>query len=490
MAAIQHLPQELLSRIVTAAVNPDNEDDASTTSTLAVASHAKRLSSIKSLSETCHALRAHALPLLWHQANIHISFDKLSDSLQGVESFALPSHPVRHYARVLRLHIDSQHVTLNRILLASLDLRLARAISGMSGLQSACVQMKTAFHFPRTMAAILGRPALNSLTIAARGNLHIPAVNADKLEKLLVHSDVGSCRFDLSAFPCLKELSLSMEDNSSCQSWDELRFPPQLWSTLERITLRGFVLDPLQPLGRLNESLQYASQRHAVALKSVCYHLSRDEQDATYAWQILSQLPLTSLSFTVPVLFDARYARRMIQAFPHLQTLELFAFSRAAAWQWPDPFEAYIQAFAYLDNLERLSLNHNELTTASLPPSVPGSLPAFPSTDIILPVDIGSASSPPSSSEMPSGSLDEGVPSEDVAPTEEPVESGPLGLNFRPVASAEDLERQYEVACALFQAIPTLRQVSFEPGRTEKANPNPFGYKILHNTYKRSGARL
>lgn len=485
MPTIHQLPQELLSRIVAASsltCDDDDNEDPITWLNPDMSAYTPP-QTIKSISETCHVLRAHALPHLWSKASISISFDRLSDSLRGVKSFTLPSHPIRQHARSLDLRLDSQHVTLSRVLLASLDLRLARAITGMSGLQNACVQMKTAFQFPRTMRATLSRPDLGSLTIAARGDLTIPAVHADKLEKLLVHGDVGSCRLDLSVFSNLRELSLSMEDNSACQSWDELRFPPQIWSTLNSLSLRGFVLDPFGPLGRLNESLRYVGQ--ANALRAVSYHLARDEQDATYAWQTLSQLPLTRLSFTVPVLFDARYARRMIRAFPHLQDLELFAFSRAAAWQWPDPFEAYIRAFTELPGLQTLSLNHNDLTTASLPPSIPGALPVFPSVPVLLSVDIGS-SSPPQAGDGASNITDMLQADEVEESAEEPVMTGPLGLSFCPSASADDLEKQSHISLALFAAIPTLQSVSFEPGLTEKVNANPFAYKISYTTYDRS----
>lgn len=481
MATIYHLPQELLQQIVAASSSDAPEGSL----TIEESETATSIPTLKSLSTTNQTLRAFALPHLWRNAHIYISFGALSDSLSGVDTFLAPSHPVRQYAQTLDLAIDSQQVTLSRYLLASLDLRLARAVTGMVNLQSARIQMRTAFDFPRTMRAVLMRLELKSLTISARGNLNLPAVRAGTLETLLVHSDVGSCRLDLSSFPNLKDLSLNMEDNSSCQSWVELRFPPQMWSTLESLSLRGFVLDPFGPLARLAESLRYNGRMSK--LKTLSYHLARDEQDATFAWQLLSQqMQLTSLSFTLPILFDARYARKMIRAFSHLQTLELFAFSRAAAWQWPDPFEAYIGVFAELKNLRALSINHNELTVASLPLSLP--LAHFPMesnlpTEIALPVDFNSSGTGTTQDTVEG----EGMAGEEEGPAEEEiVVYGPLGTNFCPCAAPEDLELQAKTARALINAIPTLEQVKFEPGLTERAGASPFAYKISETLYSRS----
>lgn len=489
MSTIYHLPHELLARIVAVASLEDShalpwpevhnpKQD----------THKRNI--IECLSMTNRALRALALPFLWRHASISLQFDDFTDSLRGIESFWQPTHPVRQYARSLALRIESQAVTLSRVLLASLDFRLGRAVNGMAGLQHASLQMRTGFQFPRTMRALLSRKDLKSLTIAARGNLSVPAIRAESLEKLLIHSDSNSCQVALSAFPSLKELSLSMEDNTSFQSWDDLRFPPQLWSTLESLSLRGFVLDPFVPLGRLQSSISHADAPNT--LRTVSYHLARDEQDATYAWQIFSQLPLASLSITLPFLFDARYARRMVRAFPKLERFELFAFSRAAAWQWPDPFTAYINAFAELDNLKVLSLNHNDLTASS-----PNAMyPLYPSLPVTLAVNIDTATSQmsdlaisvPQEVQVEATETEispDGQNSEEEEEEEEQVVYGPLGLNFCPNTSPGHLEKQAEMARSLFGSLPTLKTVNFEPGLSEQVRDNPFAYAISETTYQR-----
>lgn len=295
MTSIHHLPQELLQGIVRATldatgVKPTEEGSTHT---------------IKAFSSTNRVLRAIAVPHLWRNAHISVAFDNLPQCMEGIESFTQPSHPVRQHARTLHLVIDSQTLSLSSVVLALLDTQLAAAITGMTGLQSVRMQLHTKYQFPETMKAILGLPALDSLNASSRGCLKLPGVRAEKLTTLLVHNDTGTCQLDLFCFPLLKELSLSMED---IQSWEELDFPPYLWSTLQSLSLRGFTLNPDIPLFRLAESLH--AYQGTNTLKSISYHLAQDEQDTTYAWQMFSQhTQVRSLSFTVPLLFDARYAR-------------------------------------------------------------------------------------------------------------------------------------------------------------------------------------
>jgi hypothetical protein len=470
MASIHHLPQELLQHIVRTTLN-----DTSTKRT-----EGSRTHTIKAFSRTNRVLRAIAVPHLWRNAQISVAFDNLPQSLDAIESFAQPSHPVRQHARTLYLNVDSHQVSLNSDILSSLDTQLAAAITGMTGLESARIQLHTMYVFPETMRAILKLPALESLNIASRGCLKLPETRADKLTTLLVHNDAGSCQFDLSCFPILRDLSLSMEDSSSGQSWEEVCFPQQLWSTLKSLSLRGFTLDPDKPLSRLAESLH--RYQGINALESISYHLAQNEQDATYAWQLLGQhTHLRSLSFTVPLLFDARYARRMVRAFPLLGMLELFAFSRAAAWQWPDPFEAYISAFAELKDLKVLAVNHNETSTVT---PLPLTLPPGP-----LPMGLSLAAHT-----SPAGLIGnvlenqavtveaDGTMVEDEA---EPLVYGPLGSNFCSSVCAEDVEIQLNTARALFKAVPSLQQIKFEPGLTEQADWEMFAYKTSETLYVR-----
>lgn len=385
MATIYHLPQELLQHIVAAACDDPELITATVGDTAKSGLKQESSCTVKSLSTTNGLLRNLALPHLWQNAHISVAFNKMLESFSCVESFILPSHPIRQHARTLNINIDSQTVSLNPDLLTTSDAQLAQAIAGMTGVHSAQLHLWTMFEFPQSMQAVLELPDLSTLVLASRGRLNIPAIRADRLAVLSIHCDDGSCQLDLSCFTSLKELSLSMEDSPVSQSWEELRFPSHIWSTLKSLSMRGFALEPERPLARLAESLH--SYQGTNSLTSISYHLAQDEQDATSAWQMMSQhTQLTSLSFTVPLLFDARYARRMIRAFPLLQTLELFTFSRAAAWQWPDPFDAYISGFSELKNLQVLSLNHNEMSTASpLPPTL---------TQDSIPMD---ASLPPSS---------------------------------------------------------------------------------------------
>lgn len=479
MPTLSHLPSELLGCIVHAAAHgiqgsfqaasPDFENEQEMTDT----------TTLKSLSVTNGVLRGCALPHLWRRVHISIPFDELSIAKDTLDSFLEASHPARQYSRHLELHIDSKRCGIDTACLTSLDARLADAIAGMKYLQSIRIHMRTVFNFARTMHAVLSCTQLKSLMVASRGTLTLPAVQADNLQKLYIHCDVGDCALDLSCFSNLQELSISMEDNSIHQSWNELHFPPKTLKSLKSLALRGFTMDPEKLLAGLSDSLRSCADNNA--LKKFSYHLARDELDATFAWQIISQnTKLTSLSFTLPILFDARYAQRLVKAFPDLEELELFAFSRAAAWQWPDPFQAYIDTFSHLKSLKSLAMNHSEELSGPQTP-FPGPQMSFP-VEPTLPEQVPTPTPAPTESNEGGQNLDSANGSLEA---EEVIMYGPLGSNFCPVFTTEGMERQTKVSRALFNAIPTLERVKFEPGALERIAPDLYAYKISENLYER-----
>lgn len=482
MPTLSHLPSELLQCIVSSAALGDSGTDGVSPAGLREdRERAPHKSTVKSLSLTNRALRSFALPHLWRNMHISVAFDELPVTVCALNSFLIPSHPAREYSKHLDLYIDSIRYNPNPALLTSLDYLLAETIVGMKSLQSIRLHLKTVFDFPETLQAVLRIPELKSLTIASRGTLNLPAVQANKLQNLSIHSDVGDCCLDLSCFPILQELSLNMEDNSIHQSWDEIYFPPKMWVSVKSLSLHGFILDPDRLIANLAESLRSYGRNNA--LKSISYHLARDELDATYAWQMISQTTnLTSLSFTVPVLFDSRYAKRLVKAFPDLEELELFAFSRAAAWEWPDQFEAYIDAFSQLKNPKTIAINHNEQNAGPLPNTTVSQSSSFP-VDPTLPVQSPAASLAATAS---NGS-DEAIHSIDENfETDVIVVYGPVGTNFGPRSAPEDTEVQVNISRALFRAIPTLERVKFEPGLHERVSLDLFAYKISETLYERA----
>lgn len=379
------------------------------------------------------------------------------------------------------------------MLLKYLDERLAIVIEGLMHLERVTVVVKSSYEWPRAMQAIYKRRQLLDLSISARGSSRTPDVGESALRNLTLDSDVGSCRIDLAAFPALQQLNLSMDDNSSFQSWDNLNFPSGIWKTLKILSLRGFALDPIGLLSRLASSLPSTqSTTENIALQDLSYHIARDEQDATYALEVFKDLSLTSFGFTVPVLLDARYARKIARSFPHLKKLELYAFTKAAAWQWPDPFSSYVNVLSNLEHLEELSINHNELPALSLPASL--AAPDLPDPHVqsdlaVLLSPLPENVSPEQDSEVAhvesDGSQVEAndntislatsshteeqaqavtFPQQELGANDDQLQPyAPLGLNFCHSTSAEQIKKRRATVARLGEKMPRLARVYFEP---------------------------
>lgn len=343
MSRLQDLPSEIITHFISA-IKSDPED---------------ACERLVALSETCTYLRQAVLPYLWRNVSLVIDFKSLGRAQAKMQSYAQPHHPVRIHANEISINISPQYLSEKPFPFAieELDSALGNTLGSMPHLKLLSIEgYSPRFCWPRTMDAVVNLGQLQRLSITGCILIRLPPRQLPALTHLTMEA-YGSCNFDLSCFPCLSHLSLGLEDMDSVDPWQEIHFPPSLWTNLKSLSMRGYCKDTAKLIQILKRSLKCAPSSN---LECIEIHIIRDGDVLDQALALFIHQPVLNLAMTVPFLPNADFCRRLAQNYSRLQKLALACYSVHGSWKWPDSSLDYADAFATMKNLQHFSFNHIE----------------------------------------------------------------------------------------------------------------------------------